>query len=83
MDFPWHPCCLRVICLAIVLAALSGGIDKNTPVAVIQDGTTARHKMISGTVSNIASKVKREKIKSPAIIIIGNVVDLADSIGWR
>ena len=39
--------------------------------------------MISGTVSNIASKVKREKIKSPAIIIIGNVVDLADSIGWR
>ena len=70
---------IGVICKQL----LSGGIDKNTPVAVIQDGTTARHKMISGTVSNIASKVKREKIKSPAIIIIGNVVDLADSIGWR
>ena len=70
---------IGVICKQL----LSGGIDKNTPVAVIQDGTTARHKMISGTVSNIASKVKREKIKSPAIIIIGNVVDLADRIGWR
>ncbi len=70
---------IGVICKQL----LSGGIDKNTPVAVIQDGTTARHKMISGTVSNIASKVKREKIKAPAIIIIGNVVDLADSIGWR
>ena len=50
---------IGVICKQL----LSGGIDKNTPVAVIQDGTTARHKMISGTVSNIASKVKRREDK--------------------
>ncbi len=70
---------IGIICKQLV----SGGIEKGTPVAVIQEGTTARHKMITGTVSNIAGKIKREKIKSPAIIIVGSVVNLADHIGWR
>jgi len=49
----------------------SGGMDKKTPVAVIQDGTTSKQKMITGTISNIAQKVKQSKIRPPSIIIIG------------
>ena len=70
---------LGIICKELV----SGGIDKKTPVAVIQDGTTSKQKMIIGTVSNIAQKVKRSKIEPPSIIIIGNVVSLSKTIGWR
>jgi len=62
---------------------LSGGMDKKTPVAVIQDGTTSKQKMIIGTVSNIAQKVTRAKIEPPSIIIIGKVVSLSKTIGWR
>ncbi len=56
---------------------------KNTPVAVIQNGTTPKHKTIKGTILNIAQKVKQQKIKPPSIIIIGKVVDLSKTIGSK
>jgi len=62
---------------------IDGGIDKKTPVAVIRDGTTIKHKLIVGTVSNISTKVKQQKVKPPSIIIIGNVVNLSQIIGWK
>jgi len=70
---------LGIICKELV----SGGMDKKIPVAVIQNGTTSKQKMIIGTVSNIAQKVKRSKIEPPSIIIIGKVVSLSKTIGWR
>ena len=70
---------LGIICKQLV----SGGMDKKIPVAVIQDGTTSKQKMVIGTVSNIAQKVKRSKIEPPSIIIIGKVVSLSKTIGWR
>ncbi|HKU32721.1 MAG TPA: uroporphyrinogen-III C-methyltransferase [Candidatus Nitrosotalea sp.] len=62
---------------------ISGGLAKNTPVAVIQNGTTEDHKMLKGTLANIAKKVKDAKVRPPSIIIIGKVVSLSDKIGWR
>ena len=62
---------------------IEGGMDKNMPVAVIQNGTTSKQKMVKGTISNIANKIKRNKIKPPTNIIIGRVVDLSDIIGWK
>ena len=60
-----------------------GGMNKKTPVAVIQNGTTPKHRMISGNISNIAKKIKQENFKPPSIIIIGNVVELSKTIGWK
>ena len=62
---------------------IDGGMDKDMPVAVIQNGTTTQQKMIRGTISNIDNKIKRNKIKPPTNIIIGRVVDLSDIIGWK
>ena len=62
---------------------IDGGMDKDMPVAVIQNGTTSQQKMIRGTISNITNKIKRNKIKPPTNIIIGRVVDLSDIIGWK
>lgn len=62
---------------------ISGGLSKNTPIAVIQNGTTDEHRMIKGTLSNISKKVNDAKIKPPTIIIVGKVVNLSDKIGWR
>ncbi len=70
---------IDIICEQLV----AGGMDKKTPVAVIQNGTTPKHKMILGTVTNIAGKAKSHKIKPPANIIIGSVVDLSKTIGWK
>jgi len=70
---------IGIICKHLI----EGGMDKKTPVAVIQDGTTPKHKMISGNVSNISKLVTQKKIKPPSIIIIGKVVNLSKTIGWK
>jgi uroporphyrin-III C-methyltransferase len=44
------------------------------PVAVIQNGTMINERSVIGTVSTIADLVEQEKITSPAIIVIGEVV---------
>ena len=62
---------------------IAGGLDKNTPVAVIQNGTSSNQKMLIGTLSNISKKIKLYKVKPPSIIIIGTVVNLHKKIGWK
>ncbi|NQY06637.1 MAG: uroporphyrinogen-III C-methyltransferase [Flavobacteriaceae bacterium] len=46
----------------------------DTPVAIIQNGTTANEKLGIGTVDTIESVVKEKELSSPAIIVIGEVV---------
>lgn len=70
---------INVICKQLI----EGGMDEKTPVAVIQNGTTSKHRMIKGNLSNIAKKIKENKITPPTNIIIGKVVDLSDTIGWK
>jgi uroporphyrin-III C-methyltransferase len=70
---------LGIICKQLI----AGGLEKTTPIAVIQEGTTAKHRMVKGTLGTISQKVKREKIKPPSVIIIGKVVALSKIIGWK
>jgi uroporphyrin-III C-methyltransferase len=44
------------------------------PVAVIQNGTLATENVALGTIDTIVQEVKEQTIKSPAVIIIGDVV---------
>lgn len=62
---------------------IAGGLAKNTPVAVIQNGTTVKHRLVVGTLSNIEKKIAQNKITPPSIIIIGNVVKLHKTVGWK
>ena len=45
-----------------------------TPVAIIQNGTTAQEKIGVGTINTIQQVVTENKLSSPAIIVIGEVV---------
>ena len=45
-----------------------------TPVAIIQNGTTANEKIGVGTINNIQKVVAENNLSSPAIIVIGEVV---------
>ena len=46
----------------------------NLPVAIIQNGTTREEKVGVGTVNSILNIVKKQKLSSPAIIVLGEVV---------
>lgn len=66
------------ICTALVL----NGKDINTPCGVIMRGTTSRQRKVVGTLENICEKVKEAGLKSPCIIVVGDVVILNDKLNW-
>ena len=92
IDFNWPMLVLEKQTLVIYMGLLSlsdltfnllkNGMNKETPVAVIESGTTNKQKVIIGKLSHIRSKVSRAKIKSPALIIIGEVVNLRQKLNW-
>lgn len=49
---------------------------RHCPVAIIQDGTTSRQRSITGTINDIALKAVYASMTNPAIIIIGEVVNI-------
>lgn len=69
---------LRYICDELI----AGGMSPDTPAAVIENGTTPKHRTITGSISDISSKTKKAGAKPPANIIIGRVVDMGSVIGW-
>lgn len=52
-----------------------------TPMAIIQNGTTPQEKRVFGTVATISNLVEKDPIGPPAILVIGEVVRLAQTRG--
>ena len=67
---------------SIVKKILQAGKDKNTSIAIIQNISLPRQKIIAGTLKDILTKVRNKKIKPPAIIIIGQVAKLEKQFNW-
>ncbi len=58
------------------------GKAPDTPIAVIQWGTTARQKTWTGTLKTIVDIAMKENIAPPALTIIGEVVNMKPLIEW-
>jgi uroporphyrin-III C-methyltransferase/precorrin-2 dehydrogenase/sirohydrochlorin ferrochelatase len=52
---------------------LAGGRPADTPVVVVQQGTTAAERVVRATLTNAAETIRSEGIRPPAIIVIGPV----------
>lgn len=61
---------------------LQNGRSPDTPVTVIQWGTTPRQRMAEGTLSNIVERVKEAGLSAPAIILVGEVARLREKFRW-
>ncbi len=66
----------------IIKNLISNGKDENTKVAVIMRGTSSKQKKVVGTIKDIEKKVEKAKLKSPCIIVMGEVVSLNDRLNW-
>ena len=66
----------------IVENLVENGKKVDTPVAIIKDGTTSKQKTYTGTLGTIVEIVKENNVKSPVIIIIGEVVNLREKMQW-
>ncbi len=58
------------------------GRSPATPVAVIRWGTTSRQRTVTGNLEDIADRVEEAGLKPPAIIVVGKVVRLRDTLNW-
>ncbi len=61
-----------------VAGKLLSGYAKDTPAAVVYKASWPDEKIITGTLSDIASKVKKSGIKKQALIFVGEVLGKAD-----
>jgi uroporphyrinogen III methyltransferase/synthase len=58
------------------------GADPATPVALVRWGTTSQQETLSGPLGEIARKVEQAQFASPAVVIIGEVVNLREKLDW-
>ncbi len=61
---------------------ITKGISASMPIAVIQQGTTRRQRVVTGTLSDIAEKVALAEMRAPSLTIIGEVVLLREKLNW-
>jgi len=61
---------------------IKAGMSKESDVAIIENGTTKKQRIVKGNLSNIVEKAQEKEMKSPAIIIIGKVVSLQEKLAW-
>ena len=59
---------------------IEAGLDKNTPAAAIQNGTTARQNRVITTLAKLAEDTS--VLQAPVIFVIGKVVSLANQLDW-
>jgi siroheme synthase len=65
----------------IVAAMRDGGLAEDTPVAIVEQGARDTQRTTIGTLTDIAELAVERGVRSPAIIIIGQVVALRDRLG--
>ncbi|MEB1805959.1 MAG: uroporphyrinogen-III C-methyltransferase [Bacillaceae bacterium] len=58
------------------------GRSPNAPIALVEQGTTKRQRTLVGDLATIVEKAANAQIKSPAIIIVGEVVQLRNKLAW-
>ena len=69
---------LKEICEKLI----QHGVSPTMPVAVVQQGTTQRQRVVTATLADLAEKVTLADMKPPCLTIIGEVVQLRDKLNW-
>lgn len=67
---------------AISDGLISAGMEGDTPVGVIENGTRLNQRSFVGTLLNIADIISDNKVMSPAAIIVGRVCSLSEGFDW-
>ncbi len=67
---------------AIAGALMAAGLGADTPAAAISDGWTRRQRVVTAPLADLAAAVNRAGVANPAVIVIGDVAELAPGPGY-
>jgi uroporphyrinogen III methyltransferase / synthase len=66
----------------IAKALVAAGRKAETPVAITRVGTTTEQATVTSTLENVAADARAARMAPPAVIVIGEVVDLRETLSW-
>lgn len=66
----------------IVAKLIEHGRTPDLPVAIIERGTTAQQRVVTGQLGQLVDLIQTNQIKSPALIVVGEVVALQQKLHW-
>lgn len=69
---------LAEICAKLI----AHGVRPEMPIAAVQQGTTPDQRVVTGTLETLPAIAARSRLKSPCMIIVGEVVRLHDKLAW-
>jgi uroporphyrin-III C-methyltransferase len=58
------------------------GAPESRAAAVVEQGTRATQRVVTGTLSDLARKANEEGVQSPALLIVGEVTRLHETLRW-
>ncbi len=58
------------------------GAPPDLPIAVVQQGTTARQRVVTGTLATLPALAAAANLRPPTLTIVGNVVRLRERLNW-
>ena len=58
------------------------GAPESRSAAIIEQGTRAEQRVVTGTLADLAQKVRHAGIQSPALLIVGEVTRLHETLQW-
>lgn len=67
---------------SIAKGLMDAGRDKNTPAAVISNATLPCQRKCIGKLCDIGHKIEQADLRSPAVIVVGDVVSLCDKLDF-
>lgn len=69
---------LPIICQQLI----AHGRSADTPIALIQQGTTANQRVIASTLAKMPDLAAKSGFKAPTLLIVGEVVRLREKLAW-
>jgi uroporphyrin-III C-methyltransferase/precorrin-2 dehydrogenase/sirohydrochlorin ferrochelatase len=66
----------------IVAQLRAHGVPASRAAAVVEQGTNAGQRVITGTLDDLASRVRQAGVASPALLIVGEVARLHETLRW-
>lgn len=61
---------------------IAHGAEQGLPIAIVQQGTTQRQRVVAGTLATLPGQVENAGLRAPCLIIVGEVVRLREKLAW-
>ena len=61
---------------------IDNGLPADWPAAVVEEGTSARQRVVTGTLASLPQAVRSADVEGASLVIVGEVVRLREQLAW-